>query len=65
MPDVSQAMNRRNPNGTTIEATLDDLYANEINVALSWDHKRRFHAVLGNPPLAKKPFRPLARRSAG
>jgi disulfide oxidoreductase YuzD len=49
-------MNRPNPNGATIEATLDDLYANEINVELSWDHKRGFRAVLGNPPLAKKTF---------
>jgi disulfide oxidoreductase YuzD len=54
MPDVSQAMNRPNPNGAIIEATLDELYANEINLALSWDHKRGFLAVLGNPPMAKK-----------
>jgi disulfide oxidoreductase YuzD len=49
-------MKRPNPSGTAIEATLDDLYANELNVELSWDRKRGFHAVLGNPPLAKKTF---------
>jgi hypothetical protein len=49
-------MTRPNPNSTTIEATLDDLYVNELNVELSWDHKRGFRAVLGNPPLAKKTF---------
>ena len=49
-------MKRSNQNPTTIEATLDDLYANELNVELSWDHKRGFLAVLGNPPLAKKTF---------
>jgi disulfide oxidoreductase YuzD len=49
-------MNRPNPNATAIEVTLDDLYANELNVELSWDHKRGFRAVLGNPPLAKKTF---------
>ena len=38
------------------KATLDDLYASELNVELSWDHKRGFHAMLGNPPLAKKIF---------
>jgi disulfide oxidoreductase YuzD len=47
-------MKRPNPNGTTIEPTLDDLYANELNVELSWNPKRGFHAVLGKPALAKK-----------
>jgi hypothetical protein len=49
-------MKRPNQNPTTIDATLDNLYANELNVELSWDHKRGFRAVLGNPPLAKKAF---------
>jgi hypothetical protein len=49
-------MNRPDPNDTTIEATLDELYANELNVELSWDHKGGSCAVLGNPPLAKKTF---------
>jgi hypothetical protein len=49
-------MNRPNQNRTTIEATLDDLYSNELNVELSWNPKGGFHAVLGNPPLAKKTF---------
>ena len=46
----------KRPNPTTIEATLDNLYANELNVELSWDHKRGFRAVLGNAPLTKKTF---------
>jgi|HubBroStandDraft_6_1064221.scaffolds.fasta_scaffold637003_1 hypothetical protein len=49
-------MNRSDQNGASIEATLDDLYANELNVSLSWDHEHGFHATLGNPPLAKKSF---------
>src|ERR1700730_19298501 len=49
-------MNRSDPNGASIEATLDDLYANELNVALAWDQEHGFHATLGNPPLAKKSF---------
>ena len=49
-------MNRSDQNGASVEATLDDLYANELNVALSWDHEHGFHATLGNPPLAKKSF---------
>jgi hypothetical protein len=39
-----------------IEATLDDLYANEMNVAISWNHERGFHAALGNPALAEGSF---------
>ncbi len=48
-----------------IEAILDDLYANEFNVALSWNHERGFQAALGNPPLAEATSRSPARRSAG
>jgi hypothetical protein len=43
-------------NGRSIEAILDDLYANELNVALSWKHDRGFHATLGNPSLAQSSF---------
>jgi disulfide oxidoreductase YuzD len=57
-------MKRSNQNPTTIESTLDDLYANELNVELSWDHKRGFLAVLGNPPLAKKTF-PTSDKAVG
>lgn len=39
-----------------IEAVLDDLYANEFNVALSWNHERGFRAVFGDPPIAKATF---------
>jgi hypothetical protein len=57
-------MNRPNTNDTTIEATLDELYANELNVELSWDHKGGFRAVLGNPPLAKNTF-PTSGKAVG
>ena len=43
---------RPDDNGPSIEAILDDLYANELNVALSWHRERGFRAVLGDPPLA-------------
>jgi hypothetical protein len=49
-------MNRSDQNGASVAAALDDLYANELNVALSWDHEHGFHATLGNPPLANKSF---------
>jgi hypothetical protein len=49
-------MNRSDQNGASVEAALDDLYANELNVAPSWDHEHGFHATLGNPPLANKSF---------
>jgi hypothetical protein len=47
-------MNRPDKNSASIEATLDDFYASEMNIALSWSHRRGFHVMLGNPPLAKK-----------
>ena len=43
-------------NGRSIEAILDDLYANELNVALSWNHERELHATFGNPSLAESSF---------
>jgi hypothetical protein len=43
-------------NDASIEAILDDLYANELNVSISWNHRRGFHAVLGDPLLAEKSF---------
>jgi disulfide oxidoreductase YuzD len=49
-------MKKPDDKGVGIEAILDDLYANEINVALSWHPERGFHATLGNPPLAEKIF---------
>jgi disulfide oxidoreductase YuzD len=42
--------------GRSIAAILDDLYANELNVALSWNHERGLHATLGNPSLAESSF---------
>ena len=47
---------RPDDNGRSNEAILDDPYANELNVALSWNHERGFHATLGNPSLAEKSF---------
>src|SRR5438552_12074049 len=40
----------------SIEAILDDLYANELNVSISWNHRRGFHAVLVDPVLADNWF---------
>jgi hypothetical protein len=37
-----------------IENILASLYANEINVSLSWARPRGFSATLGNPPLAEE-----------
>jgi hypothetical protein len=40
---------RPDDNGRSIEAILDDLYANELNGVPSWDQERGFRATLGNP----------------
>jgi hypothetical protein len=49
----SRGMNAPNDTDTHVEAILDDLYANEINVSLSWNMKRGFHATLGESTLAE------------
>jgi hypothetical protein len=47
---------RPDDNGRSIEAILDDLYANELNGVPSWDQERGFRATLGNPSLAESSF---------
>jgi hypothetical protein len=57
-------MSARNDADTEIEALLDDLYTNEINVSLLWNRMRGFHATLGSPALAEAWFQTALRLSA-
>src|SRR5215472_10821655 len=58
-------MNRSRQHRIGIEAILDSLFANEVNVSLSWSTERGFHTMLGTRRWRKSRFRPASTFEVG